>query len=101
MTKRSLKKTLQTPNVSIALIKNAEKRAVSDGLGSIHDAVRLFLNQYAEGEIMINVISKERIPTINEIDAEVDNYEKQIKKGDYSGLQVAKTLDEHFRQLDN
>ena len=46
-------KTIQTRNISATVLEKAEDRAISDGLSSVQDAVRIFLTKYAEGEIQI------------------------------------------------
>jgi len=46
-------KTIQTRNILATVLEKAEYRAISDGLSSVQDAVRIFLSKYAEGEIQI------------------------------------------------
>ncbi|MEI7579188.1 MAG: hypothetical protein WCJ58_04075 [bacterium] len=46
-------KTIQTRNILATVLEKAEHRAISDGLSSVQDAVRLFLTKYSQGEIQI------------------------------------------------
>jgi antitoxin component of RelBE/YafQ-DinJ toxin-antitoxin module len=46
-------KTIQTRNILATVLEKAEYRAISDGLSSVQDAVRIFLSKYANGEIQI------------------------------------------------
>lgn len=49
---------MQTRNISTKIFSKAESRALSDGLSSVQDAVRILLTNYAEGKIQINVTSE-------------------------------------------
>ncbi|MEI6462487.1 MAG: hypothetical protein WCO33_02350 [bacterium] len=56
-------KTIQTRNILPMVLEKAEKKAISDGLSSVQDAVRIFLTKYSEGKIQIGFnyqISKEK-----------------------------------------
>ena len=56
-------KTIQTRNILATVLEKAEYRAISDGLSSVQDAVRIFLTKYSEGEIQIGFnyqISKDK-----------------------------------------
>lgn len=46
-------KTLQTSNIPVKVFNKAKERAKLDGFSSIHDVIRLFLANYAEGKIRI------------------------------------------------
>ncbi len=51
-------KTMQTRNISTKIFNEAENRAISDGLSSVQDAVRIFLTNYANGKIQLNLTSE-------------------------------------------
>jgi antitoxin component of RelBE/YafQ-DinJ toxin-antitoxin module len=46
-------KTIQTRNILATVLEKAEYRAVSDGLSSVQDAIRMFLTAYSKGEIKV------------------------------------------------
>ncbi len=58
---RSIK--LQVPNVAIELKEKAETQAKAQGFSSLQDAVRMFLHNFAEGELVFGVkkIDEEQI----------------------------------------
>ena len=73
-------KTIQTRNVSTTVFQMAEKRATTDGLSSVQDAVRIFLAKYAQGEITIGFHHDISSQTEQQYLKDSQDVEQQVKK---------------------
>jgi hypothetical protein len=90
-------KVLQTRNIQVDVLEKADKRAKAEGLGSIQDAVRLFLWQYSQGMHSIGFIP-DRISPEKEaaLLKDADELKEKIKLGKVKSFH---NVDELFTEL--